>query len=647
MAKEIILRSLKLKNFKGIKDINIDFHKTTNIYGENAAGKTTIFDAFTWLLFDKDSQDRANFEIKTLDSTGEPIHGQDHEVEGVLYISGKVLMLGKVFREKWTKKRGDAEKQFTGHETLYYIDEVPVKKSEFQDTIKGIIDESIFKFITNPLYFSTNLKWQDRRKVLMDIIGDISIENVINYKNDLRPLERLLGGKDIDAFKRSISARRKKLNDDIKAIPFRIDELSNSIQDLDFDALEFQRRFIIGSMKQLEDRMLDSSKANDEILKKKEEIYKLKGELQRLKYQIEADRDKPKRELETKILKLENELHRENMGLENIKNNISIYASNIEEIEKTINNLREKWHATNTEELIINEDDFMCPTCKRLFEADDIEAKKQEMQENFNLDKAKKLVSIRQDGKENADKLKNEKELLAKLENDKADRAEYINILNDRLNRLKEELSSYTVNLNIEDVPEYKEIKAQIETLESEIVQPAAGNELMNLRDKKSELQRELDEINKKLALKDQNEKFRARIQELIQEEKELAQQIAKLEGQEYLCEEFIKTKVELLESSINSKFKYVSFKLFETQVNGGLNETCEALIKGVPYSNANSASQINAGLDIINALSQYYEVQAPIFIDNRESVNELIDTEAQIINLIVSKDKNLRVEGM
>jgi hypothetical protein len=136
------------------------------------------------------------------------------------------------------------------------------------------------------------------------------------------------------------------------------------------------------------------------------------------------------------------------------------------------------------------------------------------------------------------------------------------------------------------------------------------------------------------------------RISRLLEEEKKLAQQIAELEGQEFLCEEFIKTKVELLESGINSKFRYVSFKLFETQVNGGLNETCEALINGVPFSNANTASQINAGLDIISALSEYYGVQAPIFIDNRESINQILETDSQVINLIVSKDKNLRVES-
>lgn len=112
------------------------------------------------------------------------------------------------------------------------------------------------------------------------------------------------------------------------------------------------------------------------------------------------------------------------------------------------------------------------------------------------------------------------------------------------------------------------------------------------------------------------------------------------------MCEEFIRTKVELLEGSINNKFAgSISFKLFNKQINGGLNECCEATVNGVPFSNANTASQINAGLSIVNTLCNHFDVQAPIFIDNAESVNKIGETDSQLIKLIVSLDNTLKVE--
>ncbi|NFM72473.1 recombinase RecF [Clostridium botulinum] len=648
MAKQIILNSLKLKNFKGIKDLTIDFSNITNIFGENGTGKTTIADAFMWLLFDKDSHDRATFEIKTLDNNNVSIHGLEHEVKGVLNIDGKDITLGKIYKEKWTKRRGEAEKQLTGHETLYIIDEVPVKKKEYQEIINNIIDEILFKLITNPLYFSANMKWQERRTVLLDIIGDITTEKIVNYKSDLNPLLELLGDKDIDTLKKSVQARKRKLNEEIKSIPYRVDECNNSIKEVDLEALEFRKRGIISGIKSLEEQLLDSSKVNEKVLKEKDKLYSLKSKLRDMEYKASMEANKPKQELEHKKMEIESNIFKSNSKIKGLEDKKDLYENQVDILNKKADELRNKWFQVNSKKLQFNENEFICPTCKRPFEADDIENKKREMEENFNQDKAKKLSEIQTQGKgskENIEKVK------ADIESIKSD-IEALNISLSDFEIIKQQLEEQIKNYIPKDpligIKEYEDLKAKIAELEAKLQQPTTvNNQVQEIKERKSKLETELEEVNKDLAYKEQNEKLKNRIQELQEKEKKLAQQIAELEGQEYLCEEFIKTKVELLESSINSKFKYVSFKLFDTQVNGGLNETCEALINGVPFSNANTASQINAGLDIINALSEHYSVQAPIFIDNRESINNLIDINSQIINLIVSKDKNLRVEVM
>ncbi|AUN22284.1 recombinase RecF [Clostridium botulinum] len=648
MAKQIILNSLKLKNFKGIKDLTIDFSNITNIFGENATGKTTINDAFTWLLFDKDSKDRTSFEIKTLDSNNNVIHGLEHEVTGVLNVDDKSITLSKIYKEKWTKRRGEAEKQLTGHETIYSIDEVPVKKKEYQETINSIIDENLFKLITNPLYFSINMKWQDRRTVLLDIIGDITTEKIVNYKDDLKPLLELLGDKDIDTLKKSVQARKRKLNEEIKSIPYRVDECNNSIKEVDLEALEFRKRGIVSGIKSLEEQLLDSSKVNEEVLKEKDKLYSLKSKLRDMEYKASMEADKPKRKFENKL----NDLR---MDIKQIEYTLNSFEREKQDIENNMNHYtslrdetREKWFEENKRVFEFDESNCICPTCKRPLDTEDIENKKHQLEENFNSNKAKILKDIQDKGKSYKNLLEKYKETLDKTINNLEASSRDLEKLKAAEIELQEQIKNYMPKDSLMSNKEYEDLKAKISELEAKLQQSTTANsQSQELKERKSKLEIELEEVNKDLSYKEQNEKLKNRIQELQEQEKKIAQQIAILEGQEYLCEEFIKTKVELLESSINSKFKYVSFKLFDTQVNGGLNETCEALINGVPFSNANTASQINAGLDIINALSEHYSVQAPIFIDNRESINNLIDINSQIINLIVSKDKNLRVEVM
>ncbi len=598
------------------------------------------------MLFDKDSKDRTSFEIKTLDSNNNVIHGLEHEVTGVLNVDGKNITLSKIYKEKWTKRRGEAEKQLTGHETIYSIDEVPVKKKEYQEFINNIIHENLFKLITNPLYFSTNMKWQDGRTTLLDIIGDITDEKVVNYKNDLKPLLELLGDKDIDTLKKSIQARKRKLNDEIKAIPIRIDEANNSIKEIDFEALEFRKRGIVSGIKSLEEQLLDSSKMSEEVLKEKDKLYSLKSKLKDMEYNASMESYMPKRELE-------NDLNDSKIDIRNLENTINSrmiskqhFENDIKRYKELCSEERNKWFKKNEEVFEFDENNCICPTCKRAFNTEDIENKKQELEESFNSNKAKTLKEIQDKGKAYKKSLEQYQEGLRLTNSDIEELKIELKKLKAAESKLQKEINNFKPIDPLINNSDYQELKIEIAELEQKLQQPKElNNEIQELKERKIKLEIELEEVNKDLAYKEQNEKLKNRIQELQEQEKKLAQQIAELEGQEYLCEEFIKTKVELLESSINSKFKYVSFKLLIPS-NGGLNETCEALINGVPFSNANTASQINAGLDIINALSEHYGVQAPIFIDNRESVNDLIETNSQVINLLVSKDKVLRIEN-
>jgi DNA repair exonuclease SbcCD ATPase subunit len=641
------LLKLSLKNFKGIKEFTLDTNggKNTNIYGDNGTGKTTIFDAFTWLLFDKDSSDRSKFDIQPLDKQGNVIHMIDTEVEGVLDIDGKTITLKKILREKWVKKRGEAESELKGTETLYYINDVPVKQSEYKAYINELIDESIFKMITNPLYFGLVLKWQDRRKVLLDMVGDVSDEDVVSSRNDLKELASLLNNTDIETLKKSIVARKKKLNDDIKAIPYRIDELNNTIQEFDFEALEFRKKFIQAAIDDIEAKLADSSKIDEEVLKDKKRLYELQSELMKIEQEAKNEAYKEYEQLNKELQNTLIELNTEKSRLAQQEIFIENAKKEIERLEKENEELRERWRKENKKELTFDENLFVCPVCKRPFEEADIEAKKEEMLKNFNFEKAETLKKITAQGKENNKKIEELKKKISEINTEEIQAK--ILVLDKRAKEIKAKIDNFKPVINLDNNERYKEIKSEIETIENKLSKQYINTEKDELKKKLVELKKELEQVNSKLAYKEHNEKAKARIEELKKQERELARQIAELERQEFLAEEFIKAKVELLQNKIDSKFKYVKFKMFDIQVNGGIAETCEPMVDGVPFStNLNFGARINAGLDIINALCDYYNIQAPIFIDNKESITKLIETKSQVISLIVSeRDKKLRVE--
>ena len=642
---KITLLKLILKNFKGIKELSIDFSKVTNISGENATGKTTVFDAFTYLMFDKDSQDRSKFEAHPLDANNKVIHMLDTEVEGTLDVNGKIITLKKVLKEKWTRKKGEEQAELKGTETSYYIDEVPVKMLEYKAEINGLIDENLFKLLSNPIYFSTNMKWQDRRTVLLDIIGDVSPEEVINYKGDLKALETLLKDKDIDTLKKQIQARKKILNEDKKSIPSRVDENTKSIKEIDFEALEFRKRGIVGGIKSLEEQLLDSSKGNDEVLKEKDKLYTMKTKLRDMEYQASLYADKTFKELKKQLQDAKDTLGTEKSRLAVNKRKVETLLNDIKSNELTQNTLRAKWSAENEKNFELPSDAKCCPTCRREYESDDIEAERENLEGNFNENKAKNLSYIRTQGITFADEIK---EFKMKIKNIDIEKLEMFVIEKDKCVKESEfKVSNYETKDPLLADNGYQALKIEMLELEKKLQHPiTVNNQAKDLRERKSNLEVELEKVNEELSHKKSNEGLRKRINKLMEEEKRLSQQIAELEGQEFLCEEFIKTKVELLESGINSKFKYVTFKLFDAQKNGGINECCEALVQGVPFNGANTASQINAGLDIINTLSSHYAVVVPLFIDNRESINQLIETDNQVINLIVSSDKKLKIES-
>ncbi|PIK28397.1 ATP-binding protein [Bacillus pumilus] len=646
MTKNIKLAELHLSNFKGVKSFTLDTGGgSAKVYGDNATGKTTLFDAFMWLLFDKDSQNKKDFEIKTLSKDNKAVSGVDHEVSAVLLIDGKSVELKKVYSEKWAKKRGSAKKVFSGHTTDYYVNNVPVKKKEFAEKVNEIISEDIFKLITSPSYFNEQMKWQDRLNVLMEIGGTVTDDDVIKQDSSLSKLQSILDERSLDEQKRILTEKRKKITKLLEQYPVRIDEINRSIDDvsdLDHEQLKEELKALESSLMALEEKAR-SIKA-DAGADRKKRMLQLEGDLQQIMNEYDSKRFQVVNDKKEAYYLAKNSLTQTQNDLINLITKKEHLRSFLSQINKERLELREEWSKKYEESFEDHQTD--CPTCGQSLPEEKIQA----AIEKFNLQKSDSLERIADKGKQlgiEYDKKQNElyevDEQIQKLNLEEKFKA-------SNLEKLKENMEQAEASIApLSDNPTYQAKIEEIEEINNEIQsdeQETSGS-VQSINEQIKEKKQEMKLVLNDLLCFDKAKQALNRIEELKEEERKMADEYNEVEQQSFLIEEFIRTKMNLMEDRINSKFKYASFKLFEEQVNGGLTETCETLYEGVPYSKGlNNAARINVGLDIINTLNEHYGISAPIFVDNSEAVTNLIDVNAQVISLIVSKqDKHLRVE--
>lgn len=661
---KIKLISLKLTNFKKIRNLKIDFENTTNIFGNNGTGKTSLFDAFLWLLFGKNSTDTATFEIKTLDENNQAYHNLEHEVEGVLLVDGIEHNLRRSLREKWVKKRGLTEEEFTGHETKYFWNEVPMKQEEFNSKIAGIINESLFKLLTSTTYFN-NLKWQDRRMILEKIAGVIDDVAIIKALNLDAVQEKLMldaygqgKGKDnFKEFKAEINGKSKKIKQELETLPDRIKEAERAVpNEEDFTAVEANIATIKTDIAGIDDMLQSKSAAYQEYEAGKNKLISQRQakhmEAQQIAFNIQNDVKAAGSTRKAAITEKKGELQQLNSKRQGLLNDYNTKASRKTAIETEQQNLRTKWAEENARMLVFDDKDFCCPTCKRAYEAGDVDAKKEEMERNFNQDKASKLEKINQQGASYKPELEQINTALGNIQSEGEKVKAEIETLQSHISELETEYTRLSADeagqygAKLAAHAGYQTLQTEIASLTTQIDEPYTAEDNSAMKFRKNDLQRQLEELQRKLATKGMREKQQARVTELSDQEQKLNEELAAFEGIEFSIKAFEKAKMNELESRINNRFAIAKFKLFQTNINGGEEPCCITLFNGVPYPDANTAGKIQVGLDIINTLSGHYGVQAPVWVDNRESVVSLPETECQLINLIVSEaDNKLRIE--
>lgn len=624
---KITLISLVLENFKGIQNFEfVPDGKNTAVYGTNASGKTTLADAYYWLLFGKDSTGTANFDVKTIGTTG-----LDYSVEGIIEVDGERHTLKRILNEKWERRRGDTEKKLKGNTTAYFIDGVPVKEKNFKAFIENsLVSEKTYQMLTDPDYFAGKLDWKSRRNQLIEWFADVSDSDIISAHTNLKPLEQILDGRTVEDSQKCIQADRKKINEQLQTIPSRIDEQQRNITAISSisNGDEQQRLDELLKEKSQLEAQINTAGTAERISQAKAKAEGIKLEIVKAKVEYLS---KTSIETDTKAL---DSLRKSKLSAENdlfrILQEKDIYNIRLENIAKQGMKYNEDFKKISAEQYSGSN---VCPCCGQLLPEDKIQSAIAE----YNLQKSAKLEEI----KAACQKLKAERaELKKKLEAVISNTGliqEKIKELTDSIERTENSVSSV---IPFEKTEEYERLSMKLLDAEEEIEVAEVQTDFTEIKSQIADMEKEIARLRGIIASQSSISMYEQRIEDLKQQEKEYGLMMAKSENDLMLIEEFIKTKCAEVERMINSHFKTVKWKLFDLQVNGGINDCCEATVDGVDYStNLNSAAKINAGLDIINAVSGVMNVSVPIWIDNAESVVDFIPTNSQTIRLIVSEE--------
>ena len=667
--KQIKLLSMHIQNFKGCKDRTIEFGQTTRITGDNGVGKSTVFDAYLWLLFDKNSKGVTNFAVRPLTESGETINNIEISVEATISVDNDEYKLRKTQKQKWVKKRGTDTREFQGNVNEFDINGYPKSQKEFKEFISGIVNEEVFPLISNPAAF-TSLPWKEQRDILMQFVGDVSDVGIAETFGEkyLKLIPELKIANTDDILKKYTKAKNT-LNKDMVEIPARIDEASKQLVIADVGALEVEKATKEVALQKVEDEISGGAGKLEEINKKREEILNLK-------FHISEIQNEENQKLFDKSKIVRDNLNARDRELSNVKREIGNLSDEIKAVhnmyeaqEREKDRLLIEWRSEKAKtfpEFVpldpLPERATICPTCGRELAEDvkkkildDYEAsvelhqnKYSEEKAKFEETRAKKLEQIEKDGKEAAssrDKLKaNEAELHKKMDELNIQLADTQKKYDDA----KAELDKFPTKADISENVGYKATIEKISALEKEIEEMSAESTgKAELEAKKAVLKDEIAVISGKIVAAD-NTNVKERIAELEAEQTVVGQKIAEQEQMIDLVEDFIRTKMNMISEKINGMFSVVSFKLFDNQINGGLKETCTCTVKGVGHSDVNDGHEIVAGLDIINTFSEKFGVRCPIFIDRAGELNEIYipEMDNQLILLKRVDNQEFKVES-
>lgn len=649
------LIKLLLKNFQGVKNLEIDINGEDYwIGGKNESGKTTIANSYCWLLTGKPYTNEKDYNPQTI-SGNELMHNLEHGVKAeILREDGSTLILERIYKEIWTKKRGRSEAELTGGTTDYAIDGVPATASEYEEYISSEIGSSEqIQMLIKPEFFADSLDWKRRRELVMELTEELSVDQVISENNDLVDLPKFLlkpGTTDsyysIDELTKIAVAEKKNLKKELDEIPSRIDEVNRMAPTpLDETEIEKINLFIKAASDEyakIEKELQDLEVVEDNQVVRKQ-IAELITQSVELENQIINQNTKTKADFENLLYQAQSKLSHAELAFQSQKTKTEESQDKLDRIEVTRAEIKQQYIELNQKELDFNPT-TTCEFCGQKLPEKDIEELVANYKEKISIQKEKLI-----------EKGKNEfsKSILAASQADLAKAEAELKLAAEDVDFAKEKLAEIQqvkpIEKSVQDNKEYQSIVSKIKELEnnanSQKISEEKETRKREIAFRKNELMSIIDSHKGTLRSQADAVKYQERIAELEANLKQAGKNYEQAEYKLYLIELFVKTKADLLTSKINSKFRNLKFKLFDIQKNGGINPTCEVLIPSntgdlIEFKSANNAGRINAGLEVISTFSEHWDINLPVFIDNAESINQLKEIANQIIALYVTPNK-------
>lgn len=636
----MLLKKMVIQNFKGIKTLEIDFSEKSNlISGLNGTGKTSVYDAYCWCLFGKNSQESAKFDIRK--------YGIDDKAETFVEVVTDTAKYKRVFGKKTVRTTVEGvSKTVLENDYKTLVDDVELPATKYKKVIEELVGNSeTFKILSNIFYLPAIMDWKKRREFLINTFGSVSDEQILQDKEFAELLEKI-GGKNVEDAKAQILFEIKQNKEELEKIPVRIDEVEKSKNDISKNEVDQAEKEITKLKKEkskLEKEIESFENKDIEAIKNK--IAELRNQKEKAindsekLYNMQVEKEKERLfELKEKLSELNNKITDFKYQIETAKRKNADNKDQHERIKIKIAELDTEREDLRNQFKSVN-DTAICSECNQKYPENKIaEIKK-------NIQKKGKKISAK------IDKLNADMEKIV-LEIDITDIEKNIETAEKErellLKQIKEIEASVDNKKPVLDTAEYDtRISAEQEKIEN--INADNSEKISEIKNHISVIDEKISEQEKILFAFNENKKANDRIKEINVECDKLNEVSQKLALLKYQLDNFDKKKASLNEDIINKNFKNVKFKLFELQVNGGLNTICEATIDESPFnSNLNTGSKILAGLEIVEVLSEKLNAKFPVFIDNRESLTSEIETDLQVISLVASEnDKSFKADNV
>lgn len=647
--KQLKIKKISIENFAGLKNQVFEFNgNDARVYGANGTGKTTTATALQWLLFDKGLDGSTkSFNPVPLDENNDEEYELIPTVEVELDNNGKTLKIRKESHPKYTTNKTTNRKEYSRSRTKkQYINDESLKVKDFQSRISELVSEDVFKLITNPAAFN-QLHWKEQRTILFEIADDIDTETIIKTNKDFEAIPQILGDHDIETKQKILKDKISQIEKDIKDIPIRINQTESNKQEVPkYDEERYEE--VKQEIERLGKERIDVQNGKAEI-DLRNQLADKQAELKRLEDNHEANN-------ENRITSLNNEFNVEEGTVSNLKTQIKNNKQQIDYENNRRKTLLDKHKEIQSQiEEVKNrqfeyKDDGVCSCCGQPLPTDQVEQAKEKALKQFNKNKSQEIEELNNSKERVVNDGKQIKPTIEKLESQNNSLQIRVNEAEEKSQRILNKINQLKASsISVTETDEYKSVLNDINEINNKRkdIKATINDQLVNIDNQITELTQEKLEFENTKAIESSNKHLDDAIRELRMQEDDLLDEKEEYVHQNQVLKAFVTTRVKMLTENVNNKFNIAEFKLFNQLVNGELEETCVTTVDGVEYSGGlNNAARINVGLDIINTLSQHYKITAPIFIDNAESITDIIPTEAQQIQLIVSgQDKNLRME--